>query len=76
MADVRSREPGEFYLIWTKTGRNPRVSHTSIDAARAEARHLAERYPNKRWFILRAVERLWVNDGEARAQSSSDGTLT
>jgi len=63
---IHARTTDQFWMVWTKNGKNPRKTHTTLDAARAEARRLAAPYPDRRWFVLANVERVWVNEAPER----------
>jgi len=70
--EVHTADPGAFYLIWTKNGRNPRFSHTTLESAEAEVRRLALRHPDKRWFIVKAIQRVWVNEAPDRVAQPAE----
>ena len=63
---IKSRDVDNFFLIWTKNGRNPKRAHTNLDSAKREVRRLAALHQNTRFFILQAVERVWVNEAPDR----------
>lgn len=48
-------EKSEYY-VWNKGRGEPRVSHPTIDLARAEARRLAMDNPDTEFFVVRVVE--------------------
>lgn len=69
---IKSRDTDHFFLIWTKNGRNPNRAHTNLESAKKEVRRLAGLHPNKRWFILQAVERVWVNEAPDRQPTGDE----
>lgn len=73
MSEVNTRTTDSFFLVWTKTGRkNPRRSHPTREEATAEAERLALKHPDKRWFVLAAVSRHWVNEASDRLAGESE----
>jgi hypothetical protein len=69
---IKSRTTDRFYLIWTKNGRNPKRAHTNLESAQKESRRLAAAFPDRRFFILEAVERVWVNEAPDRQRPTGD----
>jgi hypothetical protein len=49
------KEDAEFWLVWTKNGRNPRRSHTTEESAITEAERLARKFPGTKFLVLRCV---------------------
>ena len=45
-----------FYMVWRDMGGNPIKRHETIEAAREEARRLAQENPCIEFFVLRVVE--------------------
>lgn len=45
-------EPCEFWFVWTKTGRIPRFTHNTKEAAEAEADRLARKHAGGKKFIV------------------------
>lgn len=70
---VNSSTPGEFWLVWTKTGPYPprKTYHSQTEAHRV-AEVMARKFPDKRWFVLLAVERLCVNEAEDHRPQQSE----
>jgi len=59
MDDVEE-ERAVFYMVWTKTGRCPRIAHNDFDAAAREAKRLAAQHPGKKFIVLKAVAKYGV----------------
>lgn len=70
---VQSRDAGEWFVVWRKGGSNPRFSHPTYEGAETEARRLAQKFPSRRWFVLKAVRRFWVNEAEDQVAALSEG---
>lgn len=65
---INSRTGDTFWLVWTKSGPYPpRKTFATLAAAQEAARSMAAKFPDKRWFVVQAVERLWVNEAPDKA---------
>ena len=42
----------DFWMVWTKTGRSPRFTHNTEEAAVREAQRLALKHPGKKFIVL------------------------
>lgn len=66
MSKVKHETP-EFYMVWTKKGRIPRMAHHTRAKAEAEAERLALLNPGKKFIVLQAVNKISVaGDGGTR----------
>ena len=53
-------EPTDFYMLWTKTGHRPRHTHDTREDALTEAARLAAANPGKKFIVLHAVQKVYV----------------
>jgi hypothetical protein len=60
MSEPVTQQPAVFYMVWTKTGRPPRFTHESFDAAATEAQRLARYHPGRKFIVLKAVAKYYV----------------
>lgn len=61
-------EKPTFWFVWTKTGRIPRFTHHTEEAARREADRLARANPGKKYIVLQAIEKVqWRPKGQEPA---------
>ena len=53
-------DPSTFYMVWTKTGHVPRKTHDSYQDAATEAARLAKQNQGKKYVVLKAVAKFYV----------------
>ena len=50
----------QFFMIWSPQGNMPRVQHQTFEAAKKEAERLANISPDRQFYILVAIEKVFV----------------
>lgn len=57
---IFKRETSDFWFVWTKRGRVPRYAHGSYKSALAEAERLAVIHPDRKFIVLKGVDKISV----------------
>lgn len=71
-----SFEPVDFWMVWTKTGWPPKRQHKTKIEAMNEAARLAHQHPGKKFMILKAETKVWVDAPEPTAGDAAGASVS